>query len=50
MQGILFIVEPKIHVSSKDFKETLSSAQKVGLELCDTPKISLSRAAVLEKR
>jgi len=49
MQGILFIVEPKIHVSSEDFKETLNLAQRVGFKLCDTPKISLSRAAVLKK-
>ncbi len=49
VQRKLLIAEPKIHVSSEDFKETLNSAQKVGLELCDTPKISLSRAAVLKK-
>ena len=49
IKGILFLSEPKMHVSTEDFMETLNLAQRVGFQLHDTPKISLGRAVVLKK-
>lgn len=48
--GKLLLAEPKIHVTSKEFKNTLDAAQKAGFKLIDSPKIFFSHTAVLEKQ
>jgi ubiquinone/menaquinone biosynthesis C-methylase UbiE len=46
--GRILIAEPKFHVSSKRFQETVVSAQASGLNFCETPSIMFSRSAVLK--
>jgi ubiquinone/menaquinone biosynthesis C-methylase UbiE len=48
--GKLLLAEPKGHVTFSEFKKTLDTAQELGFTLIDSPVISLSHAAVLEKR
>jgi len=48
--GKILIAEPKIHVSSKQFKRELDIAQKVGFKIIDFPKILISNSAILMKR
>ena len=47
--GNFLLAEPKGHVPCSAFKETLSTAQALGFKLIDSPRISLSHAALLEK-
>lgn len=48
--GQLMIVEPKLfHVSKKEFNKTINHAEDVGFKLMNTPKVKLSRSAVLAK-
>jgi len=47
--GRLVAVEPKGHVSAKDFGETVAEARENGLILQEEPRIRLSRAAVFVK-
>ena len=49
-KGNLLIVEPLIHVSKKNFTVEVEIANKVGFDIIDYPKISLSNAAILRKR
>ena len=46
--GRILVVEPKLHVSSKRFRETVALAQESGLHLCDTPSIKLSRSVIFK--
>lgn len=49
--GKVLIVEPKLfHVSKGAFEESMMAAKESGLEPVEKPKISLSRAVILEKR
>jgi ubiquinone/menaquinone biosynthesis C-methylase UbiE len=48
--GKLLLAEPKLHVSDAEFKKTVSLAQKSGFKFVDSPIISLSHAALLEKQ
>jgi len=47
--GLIFIAEPRLHVSLESFEKTLTIAQDAGLRLIKRPNVSLSRAAVFEK-
>ena len=47
--GKILIAEPKVHVSSKRFREILVSAQKSGLKQYGSPCIRFSRSAIFEK-
>jgi ubiquinone/menaquinone biosynthesis C-methylase UbiE len=47
--GLLFISEPLIIVSGKEFRNTLSLAQEVGLRLIETRLFFVNRAALLKK-
>ncbi|MBN1765940.1 MAG: class I SAM-dependent methyltransferase [Sedimentisphaerales bacterium] len=49
IQGKLLLVEPKGHVTTTEFDETISLARDHGFKLLETPKISMSRTALLEK-
>ncbi len=48
--GRFLIVEPKMHVSSRQFEDTLELAQNAGYAVLDRPSIRISRAAVLQKK
>lgn len=48
--GKLLLAEPKMHVTSAEFKKTLAIAQESGFKLIDVPKIYFSHTAVLEKQ
>jgi SAM-dependent methyltransferase len=47
--GKMLIVEPKIHVGTKNFAKELDIAQNVGFDIIDYPKILISNSAVLMK-
>jgi len=46
--GLLFIAEPKFHVSRKSFNVMIDSLIDAGFEIRDRPKVFFSRAVVLE--
>ncbi|MBI5582394.1 MAG: methyltransferase domain-containing protein, partial [Deltaproteobacteria bacterium] len=45
--GRFLLVEPKIHVSGKNFLRTLETAKEVGFLLRESPKIRWSHSALL---
>jgi ubiquinone/menaquinone biosynthesis C-methylase UbiE len=45
--GSLFVAEPRLHVTAKEFASSLALAGKAGFELHREPKVKFSRAAVL---
>ena len=47
--GKLFIVEPKFKVSQKEFEKMINNAFKIGFSEFRNPKITLSRAIILQK-
>jgi ubiquinone/menaquinone biosynthesis C-methylase UbiE len=47
--GKFLIIEPKFHVSEKEFDETIKSAAEAGFKPVKTDKIPLSRAMLLRK-
>ena len=47
--GLWLLAEPNIHVSIKDFNQTLEIAKSAGLSVVDRPKIFWSKAALLKK-
>ncbi len=47
--GKLFIVEPKIHVSKKNFEVTINEAVAIGFKPIKKIKMFLSRAMILKK-
>ncbi|MBU0730384.1 MAG: class I SAM-dependent methyltransferase [Proteobacteria bacterium] len=47
--GILFIAEPKFHVSRGQFKEEQNTAEAMGFVVKDLPRIAFSNALVFEK-
>lgn len=48
--GKLLIAEPKGHISEKDFKTSISEAEKNNLKVIDSPQISRSLTVLLEKK
>ena len=46
--GRILIVEPKIHFSSKRYKQTEDLAQESGLNFCETPSIKFSRSVIFK--
>ncbi len=49
-QRKFLVVEPKLHVSTKEFRGMVKTAQSVGFSVFDEPRISLSRAVVFQKK
>lgn len=47
--GSFLVVEPKGHVSKKDFETTVSVAEQNGFEVIDNPQIGRSRVVLLGK-
>ena len=48
-EGRFLVIEPGMHVSEDEFRGTISLCLERGMELVDTPRIRLSRAALFEK-
>jgi Methylase involved in ubiquinone/menaquinone biosynthesis len=48
--GLIFIIEPKFHVSKQSFEQMIDKIKTIGLEIMDRPKIFFSRAVVLTNR
>lgn len=48
--GRLLLAEPKIHVTSVEFEETVAMATASGFRIVDSPEIFFSHAAVFAKR
>ena len=47
--GRLLVVEPPLHVSKREFAETIARAVDAGFSLINKPKIFLNKAALFEK-
>ena len=47
--GRFLLVEPKIHVTEKDFQRTLRTADEIGFEFKETPRVRLSRSVLLTR-
>jgi ubiquinone/menaquinone biosynthesis C-methylase UbiE len=48
--GLIFIVEPKFHVSKKSFDEMVNGLKKNGLGIMTGPKVFFSRTVVLTNK
>ena len=48
-KGLVFIVEPPLHVSKKAFENTVKKANDAGLSVVERPNLFLSKAVVLKK-
>jgi ubiquinone/menaquinone biosynthesis C-methylase UbiE len=46
--GRLYIIEPKFHVSNKDFEKMLVRLDSFGFEIIESPKVFFSRAVLLK--
>lgn len=46
--GMVFIVEPKFHVSKKAFEDMMNNIKDIGFEIIEKPKVFLSRAIILK--
>ena len=47
--GMLFIAEPKIHVSKKAFNKEIAGAKEGGFKVHSHPRVAFSHAALLIK-
>jgi ubiquinone/menaquinone biosynthesis C-methylase UbiE len=47
--GRVLLIEPPMHVTSKDFRETKTKAEQAGFKVEDGPKLFLDRTAVLKR-
>jgi SAM-dependent methyltransferase len=47
--GLLLLVEPKLHVSKKGFHSTVEIAKSVGLSEIGQPRVSVSHSALLQR-
>jgi len=45
--GKIFIIEPRIHVTEKSFRNMISLLQSEGLEIIERPRVCISRAVLL---
>jgi ubiquinone/menaquinone biosynthesis C-methylase UbiE len=48
--GLIFIIEPKFHVSKKSFEIMVDKVKSIGLNILDRPNVFFSRAIVLAKK
>ena len=49
LRGLVFVVEPSLHVSKKAFKNTVQKANDAGLSVVERPNVFFSKAVVLRK-
>ena len=48
-KGLVFIVEPPLHVSKKAFENTVQKANDAGLSVVERPNVFFGKAVVLKK-
>ena len=48
--GLIFIIEPKLHVSKTKFNRAVDLIKESGFSIVERPKVFFSRAMVLEKQ
>jgi 2-polyprenyl-3-methyl-5-hydroxy-6-metoxy-1,4-benzoquinol methylase len=48
-QGILFLAEPKGHVSVAEYDKTVLAARNLGLQITERPRVRRSRSSVFRK-
>ena len=47
--GKFYIVEPKFHVSKKEFERMINKLTEIGFEIIEKPKVFFSRAVLMRK-
>ena len=47
--GLIFIVEPKFHVSKTEFRKMIEKIKESGFTIVESPKVFFSRTIVLKK-
>jgi len=47
--GLIFIIEPKLHVSQKAFKTMVNLLKESGFTITESPKVVFSRTIILKK-
>lgn len=45
--GLIWIIEPKIHVTKKDFRRMIAKLESAGLKIIEKPVVSISRSVLL---
>jgi 2-polyprenyl-3-methyl-5-hydroxy-6-metoxy-1,4-benzoquinol methylase len=48
--GLLFLIEPRIHVKRENFDDSVARAEAAGFEVVERPKVGLSYAVVMKKK
>lgn len=48
--GVLYLAEPRMHVSRRDFAASLALAKELGFQVGDKPSVRMSRVVVLANR
>lgn len=46
--GKALVVEPRFHVSKKEFQASLNLAKRLGFDISERPDVSFSQAAVIK--
>ncbi|OHD05646.1 MAG: methyltransferase type 11 [Spirochaetes bacterium GWD1_27_9] len=46
--GKIFIVEPKFHVSKKDFQKSINMIKQSGFEIIEEPKVFFSKSVIIK--
>jgi len=47
--GLIFIIEPKLHVTKREFRKIVDKTKASGLTIVESPKVFFSRTVVLRK-
>jgi tRNA A58 N-methylase Trm61 len=47
--GLLYFIEPMIHVAKENFDDTVAKAEAAGFEVVERPKVAISYAALMKK-
>jgi ubiquinone/menaquinone biosynthesis C-methylase UbiE len=50
LDGNLFIIEPKLFVSKKEFADMVNTIRSVGFDIVEKPRVFFSRAIILRNR
>jgi ubiquinone/menaquinone biosynthesis C-methylase UbiE len=49
-EGKVLLVEPKFHVTEKDFNKSIDLSENIGFEIIESPKVFFSRSVVMNKK
>ena len=47
--GLILIIEPKVHVSNREFNAMVDLIKEIGFAIVETPKVFFSRTVVIKK-